>query len=93
MAVQKIQVVVQKTTFARLPVLAARDDLSCPLHDHPMFRAVKVFLQRKRAAGLYDNALHTVTGGNTHVLVIAPGTVNADPSDGFACARRRVMTV
>src|SRR5262249_62034037 len=55
-------------------VIADRD-LSGPLHDDPMFRAVKVLLQRERAAGLHDNALHTVTGGNVHVLVISPGTV------------------
>src|SRR6266446_5580963 len=68
---------IARLVFVHGAHVIANRDLSSPLHDHPMFRAVKVFLQRKRAAGLHDNSLHTVTGGNVHVLVIAPGSVNA----------------
>ena len=64
---------IDQLVFVHVADVIAGRDLSRPLHDDPMLRPVEVLLQRERAAGLHDNALHTITGGNVDVLVVAPG--------------------
>src|SRR4029077_6423698 len=60
---------IDRLVFVHVADVIAGRDLSSPLHDDPMFRPVEVLLQREQAAGLHDNALDTITGGNIDVLV------------------------
>src|SRR5262249_36604645 len=68
--------------------VAAECDLGCSLDDDPMLRAMKVLLQRKLAARLHHNALHSVTRSAVDILVIAPRSVDApvlDPGAIVVC--------
>ena len=47
-----------------------------------------MLLQRELAAGLHDDALDPVAGGDVHVLVVAPGTVDAPVLDRRAMVLR-----
>src|SRR5262249_27255011 len=61
--------------------VAAQRDLGRSLDDDPMLRAMEVLLQRKLAARLDHNALHSVTRSAVDILVIAPRSVDAPVLD------------
>src|SRR3979490_1262163 len=62
--------------------------LGRPVRHRPVFRSMKVLLQRKRAAGLHHDALHAIACGKVYVLVIAPGAVAAPMLDRHAMILR-----